>query len=535
MSKIRMLSADVVGKIAAGEVVERPASVVKELVENSFDAGADSVTIDIENAGKTLIRIADNGIGMEAEDLKLAPLAHTTSKIKDIDDLERLDTFGFRGEALASISAVSEVEITSSTGLSDSGTFLKVEGGNMQKIRPAARVRGTTIEVKNLFFNVPARKKFLKKESTELAAIIDVAGRFILSHPASEIKMTSGGKIIFSAGKNMSPVERMRVVLGSDIADHMIKLDHSEGKYRLHGYISTPAVTRKNRLSQVFFVNRRFVRSRALNNALDEAYKSMLERGRYPAAVLFIEIPADSVDVNIHPTKLLVKFEDEPLLEKITVASVRAKFEELKTLPRRGTFGVPGKTNEHVREEKQPALTDLSEIQKEFEYNLKPAKGYSLNERSFYTAAAAPASAAENIFLKYGKIFQIGGCYIIQIKDDSLTIIDQHAAHERVYYEYFKKMISEHAEDMQNLLFPVRIDLTPKEAVLMEKLKDNFKILNFDIEPFGDNSYIVQAIPAILKDRNIKEIVHDVLADASGALAAKSDLNDEMVKYMSCR
>ncbi|MBU1083844.1 MAG: DNA mismatch repair endonuclease MutL [Candidatus Omnitrophota bacterium] len=523
--KINILTEEVIGKISAGEVVERPASVVKELIENSIDAGADSIDIAVEGAGTKLIRVADNGTGMSTDDAKLSCLRHTTSKISSAEDIYRINTLGFRGEALASIAAVSKMEITTFDGEDKSGTCMYVESGEILRIRPAGRPRGTTIEVENLFYNVPARRKFLRKESSELTEIVSVVGRFIVSNPDIEISLTQEGRRLFHSNRGESGIERVAAVLGDDVAGSMMEIDSGEEKYRVKGFISSPSSTRKDRRAQMFFLNGRYVKSRMISETIQYAYRGMLERGRYPAAVLFITVSPEDVDVNVHPSKLMVKFSDEKALKEVLQRTVYGRFKEEKKKDisafREKEDGRTGPEEFLLREEDK-------DIQTEFAYkeNLSGPAG----KRSFCSEG-----------LPFGEIqdterpFQVGGCYIVQVNDEDVLITDQHAAHERVLYEVFSKAKESGPPEMQDLLFPIRMDLSAEEALIMNKMIEDFKTIGFLLEAFGDNSFIVRAVPAIIKDRDVKTVVADVLADMSAVNLSRVELVDELVKIAACR
>lgn len=518
-NKINILTDDVIGKISAGEVVERPASVVKELVENSIDAGADSIEIEIKSAGHSLIRVADNGEGMSIDDAKLASRRYTTSKIRDINDLADINTLGFRGEALSSIAAVSQMDIITCQKNEKSGVYLYIESGEILKTRPAGRVNGTTVEVRNLFYNVPARRKFLKKESTELAEIVNVAGRFILSYPGIGFTLTHDGKRFLDAGKNMSMERRLKVACGSDIAGCMVNIPElAESGYEVKGYISRPSNTRKDKRFQLFFINGRFVRNALLSDAVYFSYKSLLERGRYPAVILFLKVPPGNIDVNVHPAKLEVKFSDEKTVRNIVERAIKSKFEEIKTesmMPASSRIFNPFlETKEEKRERLFSAET---ETQTEFSYGISGEKEPLI------------LSGTE-------RIFQISASYIVQIKGESVLIVDQHAAHERILYEFFSKASSDNPSEVQNLLFPARLDLSTGESIIMEKLAENFRSFGFHIEPFGEKSFIIQAVPAVLEDRDVKTVICDILGDFSSYNnLSEIDLREELIKLTACR
>ncbi|KJJ83203.1 DNA mismatch repair protein MutL [Candidatus Omnitrophus magneticus] len=535
--KIHLLEENVIGKISAGEVVEGPNSVIKELTENAIDAGASNIHIEIQDAGETLIRVADNGEGMTKEDAKLACLRHATSKLSTTDDLEKINTFGFRGEALASISAVSILEITSYNGLDETGVYLYLESGIIQKERPIARVRGTTIEIKNLFYNTPARKKFLKQKSTELSLIVKTIGHFILSNPDIDFKLSQNGKTLLRAEKNMTMKERISLVMGGEFADNMAEITIMEDNVKIAGYISKPGVTRKDRDSQIFFVNKRYVKNKFLGDALYGAYISLLERGRSPIALLFISIDPSDIDVNVHPMKLLVKFKKESRIRGIIINGIKKSFNEIKE------FGMTGRRIESAADSKINSSTyqELEdtfkkdnplyhEVQKEFQYTIiKNPKKY-IHEPFGGNITSSPNAERDNKTL-----FEIGGCYIVEIKNNALTITDKHAAHERILYEYFTNAIKFGSSDMQSLLFPFRLDLSMQESILIEKLIPEFKTLGFIIEPFGKYSYMIQGVPAILKDRDIKAAVYDTLSDMKEKDLSKIDALDELAKLTACR
>ena len=522
MGRINILKEETIGKIAAGEVVERPASVVKELIENSIDASSTSIEIEIESAGQTLIRIADDGEGMSPDDVRIACSRHTTSKIERAEDIDSIRTLGFRGEALASIAAVSQMDIITRTRDEEAALYLYLESGQIQREKPAPRTVGTTIEVRNLFYNVPARKKFMKKEATELSEIVGVVSKFVLSNPDIEFKLKVGDRTLIDAPKGMSLKERIKTVLGTDAEKSMMNVNAFSGDYMIKGFTSLPAETRKDKKRQIFFLNGRYVKNRALNDALYSSYRSLLERGRYPSSVLFVNMPPEEVDVNVHPTKLEVKFRNEKAVKELLAKGVEESFQKIKK-------ETASPTPEKEEASRTPVLSQLPDSQGEFDYadTLQEDQGVGVNR----PIASFSGEGVETV----GELFQAGGCYIVRRVEDGISITDQHAAHERIYYEYFTKASQSSKIELQNLLFPVRIDLSREEALLIEKLLDEFRKLGFEVENFGGNSFSIQAVPAILKERDVKTVFLDMVSDLVKVDLRKTDPVEEMIKIASCR
>lgn len=529
-SRIQILAEEVVSKIAAGEVVERPASVVKELVENSIDAGASSIEIEVRAAGVELIRIADNGEGMSPVELKMACSPHATSKLREIQDLEKIGTLGFRGEALSSISSVSQMNIISAQKTSSDGVSLYMESGEILKSRPAARTQGTTVEVKNLFYNVPARRKFLKKESTELAEIVNVTSKFILAFPDVEFKLRQAERNLLHAPKKMKVLERIGAVLGRSAADHMMSVSNTGDDYEVTGYVSSPSFTRRDRRGQIFFINGRNVRSKILSDAVYSAYAGLLERGQHASAVLFLTVSPSKIDVNVHPAKMEIKFENEKEIKQIVKNAIRSGFDRLKHENSRDE-GLNALSIQKTEVMTEKAVREDSVTQPEFIYNLNEF----VQKKPFQKETRSASAWEKPVFTADADIFQVALCYVVQIKQENIRIVDQHAAHERILYESFSKALKDSPIESQKLLFPARIDLAAKESVLMEKVIDQFNALGFSVELFGENSFIVQAVPAILKERDVKTVIMDILADLEGRAYSKNELGDEFIKLTSCR
>jgi DNA mismatch repair protein MutL len=535
--KIILLSEETIGKIAAGEVVERPASVVKELVENSLDAGSDSIEVEIERSGQNLIRVADNGAGMGTDDIAMAFKRHATSKIKSIEDLESVITLGFRGEALASVAAVSQVDVITRKEGASAGTYAYIESGEVQKIRPAARDRGTTIEVRNLFYNVPARRKFLKSESTEMSEIVDVFSRLSLSHSNVGFKLTQNGKSLLDISPDLDVLGRAGVILGEDVSREMIPISFSREEVSVEGFVSAPSSTGKDRKGQMFFVNGRSVRSKALGDALYVSYRSLLERGRFPRCVIFVSIDPGKIDVNVHPAKIEIKFQEEANVKGVVRSAIERGFNEIRISapeleydPSRGKDDVffpeiSGGGDEPLN------LKKTSGNQREFNYEACQPSGkkHDRDDPGFLSREEAgkrhPAS----------RVFQLGRSYIVRILEDGLEITDQHAAHERVLYEFFSKIFQGNPPESQGLLFPVKVELSFSESLMMKQIIPGFESLGFEIESFGERSFIVRAVPPILGSGQIETIVRDIVSDMSGSHGADPEYMEDLVKMISCR
>ncbi len=523
--KINVLSEATVSKISAGEVVERPASVIKELIENSLDASSKNIHIDINSAGKSLIRVSDDGIGMSREDLEIACSRHTTSKISSAEDLDAIRTLGFRGEALSSIAAVSQMDITSSSGVSETGTYVYVESGEILRIRPAGRSEGTTVEVRNLFYNVPARKKFLKKDSSELAEIVRVVGRFVLAYADVGFELKHGERQLLHVPGNLSMLERIELILGKNVAESLEKMVEHKGKIGIRGYISRPSATQKDKRAQLFYINGRYVRNRALSSALYAAYKSMLEKNRHPACILFLEISPDMVDVNVHPTKLQVKFREEQELKKEFIEALKRSFENLKKEQLRGKHL---KVSSQKEDSEFLVFSEGASQQDQFTYE------YDRGQGALRTSSEKDRNSLSSDG-QLGQLHQIADCYILSVFSDKVIITDQHAAHERINYELFSKAKDNRSLETQNLIFPARIELSAEDSIVLTRLLEGLKKLGFFIEPFGERSFIVQSVPATLKKGNVEAVIYDILSDIKERDLEKVDIIEELIKITSCK
>lgn len=485
MGRVIILDEATVGKIAAGEVVERPASVVKELVENSLDAEAKHILIEFSEGGKKLIRVVDDGMGMTKEDAVLALQKHSTSKIRSAEDLLAITTLGFRGEALPSISAVSQMRLLTRSEEEPMGVEIRAEAGVILDMKEIGLPRGTTVIVENLFFNTPARLKFLRAPQTELAYALSWIQRFALSHHDVSFRVFSSGREIFTHVATDDLLEAIASIMGEEIASKMLPVEETIGEIRLYGFVSNPAITRPTRQEEYFYVNRRFVKSRILNIALDEAMLSAVPSGRYPICVLFLDVPAHLVDVNVHPMKLEVKFSQEKeIFSLIKDAVAKAISQPL------------------------PVSWQKEEL-KSFSLPKESSSMLQRKEESF----EVPTLPFEEKVETYPKIIgQVAKTYIVVEWQNELMLVDQHAAHERIIFErLLKKKKLSVRESSQEAVFPLVIHLSPAQLRMVSQWLPMFEELGFSVEIFGKQSIIVRSVPNELEGKNIEEIVRDII------------------------
>ncbi len=492
MSKIRKLSKNVFQKIAAGEVIERPSSVVKELVENSLDAGADDIRVELLKGGKGLIQITDNGCGMSREDARLCFESHATSKISREDDLQRISTLGFRGEALASISAVSRVMLKTSEEGGKKGTLLIREGGELLKEADIAFPRGTSLEVKDLFFNLPARKKFLRSERAELNRVIKYMTNAALSYPEVKFFLKHGSRKVFDypAVKNLK--ERIFQVHGSTLLEGLVKVDFQDEELRLLGFTSRPPSARGDRRLQIFFVNNRPVRDNTLQAALNQAYRGLLEKGQFAAAFLFLEVPLTEVDVNVHPAKAEVRFRDNRSIFQFIYRSIgNAVMKEL---------GVKEIYTEQ-KEGKEPAYRIQERKQPPFLYHKE--------ESLVYSAKPFPVQEEE----KAGPhvLGQYLNFYIIAADDKGIFIIDQHNAHERVLFEKYQQIDRGEKWPCKMALTPLLFEFSPSQVVSLEENRELLEETGFRVDSMGGTSYALKEYPDIFKESEAKAVFFSIL------------------------
>lgn len=545
--RIRHLPDNLVNQIAAGEVIERPAAAVKELVENAIDAGSTRVDIDLQSGGKSLIRVSDNGCGMSAEELSAALDRHATSKLPD-DDLLHIDHLGFRGEALPSIASVSRIGIKTHDTQGSEGWEITVAGGKKDTVRPSAHPKGTMIEVRDLFYATPARLKFLKTERAEFMAVKDTITRLAMAFPHVAFTLTHDGKnsLKLAAGE---PLDRLSAVLGKDFAENAIKIDAEREGIRLHGFAGLPTLNRGTMQYQYMFVNGRPVRDKLMTGAVRGAYMDLLARDRHPMLALHIDLPQDDVDVNVHPAKAEVRFKDAGLVRGLIVSALKHALHEhgqqTSTTVSHQAFGAlrPQGTGAGLPLNR-PAYSYGSHyappvhqaMAEKVEQFYQPFEGLQPHARHDSQEEDHTSSVAESYPLGAARA-QVHENYIIAQTSEGMVIVDQHAAHERLVYERFKAQMAEQGIETQGLLSPEIIDLEESEAQRLLDYKDTLTKLGLEIEPFGAGAIAVRSLPALLGNRvSIEKLVRD-LADElteSGESTLLEEKLNHILSTMAC-
>ncbi len=537
---IRVLPPDVAAKIAAGEVVERPASVVKELVENAIDAGARTIRVEVQSGGKRLIRVMDDGSGISAEEVPLAFARHATSKLASVEDLSRVTTLGFRGEALASVAAVSQLTLVSRPAAQAAAIRIRLEGGQQISLGAAGSPGGTIITVENLFYNVPARLKFLKADATEAAHIHRIVSYYALAYPHIRFALHSDNRITFQTNGSGDLFDALAAVFDLETARQMILVEHGQPEEAMglavHGYAGAPALHRGARDQIIFFVNRRWIQDRSLNQAVVQAYHTFLPVGRFPVAVLNIEIDPAEVDVNVHPTKAEVKFREPREIFKAVQKGVRLAVTEAAPVPVYGghppaTYSFQGDFGGHAG--------DTAPWRTSFEGH----SGASFSQFGFEAQRTWPLSPGSDAGEGQAKVDslvpqgmplmrvvgQIQQMYIVAEGPDGLYLIDQHAAHERILYEKLAAQKAQAVVARQQLLEPVVVELSPGHAALIEAELEALMEVGFELEPFGGATYRIRAVPDILGNTNPAQALVDILAEmADGAIPLARETHEKI-------
>ncbi|MBQ7525952.1 MAG: DNA mismatch repair endonuclease MutL [Abditibacteriota bacterium] len=506
MSEIRVLDIKTVNKIAAGEVVDRPASAVKELVENAIDAGSTKIDIEIEDGGKSLMRVTDNGKGMDAEDIKIALERHATSKIRTVEDLESVHTLGFRGEALPAIASVSAMEIVSCKDESEGAADAVIDRGVIKSVTAAAAPKGTSITVRDIFANVPARLKFLRSAATERSRINDIVGKFVLSYPGIAFRLISGGKVSLSSTGSGDMFDAVSLVMGKEISACLVPVEFEENGVKVTGFVSNRQLARSGTRDQMFFVNGRNVRNKSLGGAVNAAYRDILPFGRYPAAAVFVELPPDRVDVNVHPTKAEVKFLNEREVTSAVYRSVR------EALLLRGGAAPEIRAEEIVKPEGFSGQVSM-ETGEIFDIPKQPeVRAYTPEPIEIPATFERPKFRAEGNLASLKIIGQVHNTYIIGEAEDGVLFIDQHVAHERVLYE---KLVAEAEKNAcaQLLLTPMPLEFSRKEAFALTENLENLARIGFELEPFGDASFVMRSAPASLAPEKAEKVLRETAED----------------------
>jgi DNA mismatch repair protein MutL len=520
MPKIHILDEATVNKIAAGEVIERPASVVKELIENSIDAGASDIRIEVERGGKKLIRVTDNGCGMNREDASLSFVQHSTSKIRKIEDLDNVLTMGFRGEALSSICAVAKVELVTKTKEELAGTKVIVHRGKLTGISDAGAPDGTSVTVEELFFNTPARKKYLKSDSTELAHIIDTVTKNALGHNDVSFTLLHNGKeLVCSPASELQ--DTILHIYGQEVTRAMLAVNFSSRFATITGAVSKPAITRGTMDAQSFYINSRSVTSRALGFALRRGYGTLIPHGRFPIAVLKISVDTREVDVNVHPTKNQVRLSHEWEISEAVTMAVSSALSDQDLVP-------PVKTSQSLLYEKIDSPTVIREEDTRFRVQMKDT------ERRLRRTEMGIDRKSDTEKPQVKVLGQVDALYVIAETKDGIMIIDQHAAHERILFEQVRD--SKRA-DSQELIVPINLELNPKEKVLMKECIPYLEEFGFRISEFGHDAFAITAVPSVLGKLEDPELVHDIITDilSEGRIKDETGLFERVTKSIACR
>lgn len=560
MGKITVLNEEISSKIAAGEVIERPYSVVKEMVENSIDAGSFHITIEIEKGGKKLIRVLDDGEGMSPEDVKLAFLRHATSKISKLDDIFNISTLGFRGEALASIASVSKVLIITKTQEDEIGTLCEIHGGNQVKFQEAAAQKGCLIEVRDLFYNTPARFKFLSNDSKETSLIVNFISKMAIGNPEISFRLICDGKELIATSGNGDAREVLARIYGSDLAKKVIDIKKEFDYGKIEGFIATPQFCRGNRNGEIFFVNRRLIQDRALSFCIERAYKTLLPIGKFPFCVIFLQIKASEIDVNIHPSKTQVKFTKQNEVEQFIYYTVSNALKQTVLVPEE-KFSFPFKEKNQETSISLPAF-----IKKEVPQKIKndinidflnvvysgsnserikegisdgveePSEIITIYETSEINKSymsQTSSSSLEKSGLKIRSIIgQIFDTYIIAEGETQIYIIDQHAAHERILFDSFNSSFKQSIASQ--IIAPSTLKLTPNEMILAESYLNEINQMGFDVSIFGNDTVLIRSVPCYFNKTVEPETLKYVLQEFEGGEFQRLNDKEKLMASMAC-
>ena len=528
MGNIVLLDDLTINKIAAGEVIERPANVVKELVENSIDAGANKIVIEVKNGGKTLIKITDNGKGISQEDMPISLERHATSKIRKVEDLEKTYTMGFRGEALASISAISILTMQSKTKEEFTGIKIVAKAGNIIEAEECGMQVGTTILVENLFFNTPVRYKFLKQDATEFRYIKDWVQKVALANPNISFRLLNDGKSVFFTNGNGNIFDIIYLMYGKEIKENLLEVNYESDNIKVTGVIGNTIISRDNRKEQILFLNKRNIKNNVLINSADQAFKGGVGIGKYGFYILNLDMPADFYDVNVHPTKMEVRFKDEDKIYKVlyhAIKSTMLKFEFLGN-------------NENEEHNEEYIQNELDFLTNEYENKAPNEIGYNINNiETDKNQRFELRKREESRTIKYKYLGILFRTFIIIEVENELFLIDQHAAHERVLYEKIKENYKQKiSQNSQMMLIPEVINLTHRE---MEFVKNNMELFintGFDIELFGENSIKINGIPDLEYKAKTQNIFMDILDEMlTNERTSIKDVEERFIATVACK
>jgi DNA mismatch repair protein MutL len=554
MSKIRVLSENISNRIAAGEVIERPASVVKELVENSIDSGASSIVVEIEKAGRKLIAVTDNGSGMDPDDALMCLEPHATSKIKCAEDIDNIITLGFRGEAVPSIASVSRFSLTTRLHDSMEGFAVSVRGGKILEAEPAGCAPGTRIEVRDIFFNVPARKKFLRAEATEERHIQEILYMLSLPYPGISFELIMDGRKVFSSPSHDDLMPRIKTFFGKNYADHMLAVDYSDEDISVKGFVARHGLTRSSRREQRTFFNGRPVEAPAAYRGIRDGFGGMLEKGRFPPCILFIRLDPQSMDINVHPAKREIRLKQEYKVSKIIAEAIRIALRQspapsvtldsripLKSLLQGAQidYSPPEVEQADLLESEMPEKTPAGQgIDFESLPNDITAEPDKKPEPAVPEVSAVPQDNRTGSNLPGNGNVQIVGfideTYILGIGADGLIIIDQHAAHERVMFERLVNA-ARRGVPSQQLLLPITLELSRAEAAYVDKNSEIFLQLGFEVESLSSNTVMLNAVPASLKQENAGGLLTDMLSELLEEGKTSNKLDVEALAMASCK
>lgn len=522
MPSIKILPDNLINKIAAGEVVERPASVVKELIENAIDAGATEIVVNIEQSGKRQIRVTDNGSGISREDARTAFERHATSKISSESDLEMIRTMGFRGEALSSIASVAQVTMVTAQKGAGSGTIVEIEGGTVRNIADAAAPQGTSLEVNHLFYNTPARLKFLKSTSTELSHIIAAVSHQAMARPDIRFKLTHGKNIMLDLPGSSGIRERAFQINGSELSDGLLEFSGGRDSVRVYGMVSKPNHDRGDRSYQEFYVNGRYVKNASLSHALYAAFADLIMRDRHPAGFIFIDLDPALVDVNVHPAKAEVRFRNQSQIHDLVRDVLR---EALRV------GGAPSSVAgaDRVKEAVSDYLKSAESGVRSAELNFKTSNDPGL-PLSSYSEFRIPHSA-----LLY-PLAQVHDSFIVAQSNDGMALIDQHAAHERVLFEKLQDQHAAGSVPVQNLLIPVQIEPGRAEQGLLKEYLPELQKLGFLVEEFGGGSFVIKGVPSLMTGGDYRQLLMDIVDELKvhGKSGKMDALRNEVFSVMAC-